>query len=135
MASISKAAQKPEGFMAFLDYQKANITEDNPVYTVNMTDVLDPNITSFFDMNPYGSFGIDAPKNPQDVQWITLLTDPLDTQRIPGFSEGFCFRKFRWITTGFYGDYNAGDLVKRIYTTGQKVYMAYAYVGPFACSK
>lgn len=123
IAALAKASQNPDAFIAFLDSQGPI-----PPYTVKMTDIFSP----FFDTNQLGSFGVSIP-GPGYVDWVTSLTEPIESNRMPGYSVGsFCFKKFRWETQSQFGPVTG--TLPAIFISSEKVYSTYAYVGPITCS-
>lgn len=122
LAALAKAAQDPEGFVAFLQAQNPL-----PPYRVSMADIS----TTFFDTSLNGSFGQSVPATGY-VNWLTELSDPVDTNRMPGFSlAGFCFKRFRWRTQAEYGPFSG--TVPSTFVSSQKVLTTYAFVGPLTC--
>ena len=98
---------------------------------VNMTDVSDP----FFDLTSTsqesGSFGKDI-VGVGNVNFVSQLTLPVDTNRVPGYpvSENFIWKKYKITTSGYYGDQvvlNPDDVLRN----GARQFVSYSFIGPF----
>ncbi len=117
---MAKAAEDPELFLSW-------------VQSKDMTVTMDDISASFFDMGADGSFGREA-ANLDDITFETVLSDPVDTNRVPGFSISlFCYRKYTWTTTGWFGKKgDAGSAFDAVHAA-RRQFKTYAYLGPITC--
>ncbi len=119
---IAQAAQNQNVFLGFLQ---------GSGFTVRMGDIS-PN---FFDTaNDWGSFGPQFARAGA-AQFVTYFSDPVDTQRVPGFSTaGFCYRRYTVTSDGFLGvDQIDADDPETVLHTAQARFVSHLYLGPFQC--
>lgn len=106
---------------AFPEYVEANSNK------LTMADVSQ----GFYDTTAYGSFGPDF-QNVGGVNWVTVMSLPVDTNRVPGYpvNENFIWKKYRFVTSGAYGDEvvtNPDDTLRN----ASRQFVSYGFVGPF----
>lgn len=94
---------------------------------LSMTDVADP----FFDTTTDGSFGKEF-ISIGNVNFISELSLPVDTNRVPGYpvSENFIWKKYKVTTSGYFGDQivlKPDDVLRN----SSRQYVTYSFVGPF----
>lgn len=94
---------------------------------VRMTDASD----TFFDATPDGSFGRDF-AGVGGADFVTELTLPADTNRVPGFpvSEQFIWKKYKMTTTGMYGDQQEAETDSVLRNAAKRI-VSYSFVGPY----
>ena len=126
-ATLAKAASDPQSFLTFAEAHKEN---GNP--KVTLTDLgIDIYGNDYVDVfGPEGwALGI--------VNFETVLTDQVDTNRVPGFSaNGICFKRFVWTTTGQYGigEQSAGaGVVNNAFRVTIKKSRTIGFLGPVNC--
>ncbi len=120
MSVLAMAVSRGDAFPAFV------LANQN---TIKLSDL--PNAT--FDLTANGSFGRDlAGVGGVNVQ--TVLSQPVDTNRVPGYpvNDQFIWKRYRMITTGTYGDgsVDAGT-PGTVLRNSQRSFVAYTYVGPY----
>ena len=123
-ATLAKAASNPQSFMSFAASNNQKITLSDLGLSIFGNDYHDI-------FGPEGwSLGI--------VNFETELTDQSETNRIPGFSSnGSCFKRFVWTTTGQYGlgAQGAGSgVVNNAFRLTLKKSRTIGYIGPVQCS-
>jgi hypothetical protein len=89
---------------------------------------------NFFDFDTWGSFGPEFAK-PDAAQFVAYFSEPVDTQRVPGFSTGgFCYRKYTVTSDGFLGtegiDTDDPDTLQH---TARARFVTHLFLGPFPC--
>ena len=119
LAVIALAVSKGDAFPQFV--QAAN-------YTIRMTDVSD----AFFDVAAGGSFGYEF-TNVGGVDFVTTLSSPIDTNRIPGYpvSDSFVWKKYRMETAGYYGNRTVTSPDDTLRNSLRRV-VGFTYVGPYS---
>ncbi|MBM4388182.1 MAG: hypothetical protein FJ088_10620 [Deltaproteobacteria bacterium] len=117
--TMAMAAENPVGFNAFVFANG---------FQVSQADIS----PIFWDTGDDGSFGKEV-GNISGVNFVTTLSQPITTNRVPGYSVGsFCYNKFNMFTDGFYGTdtaVNPDDVLRN----SQKRYSSSMYVGPVLC--
>ena len=87
--------------------------------------------TSFFDTETNGSFGKDY-AGVGSVNFVSQVSLPIDTNRVPGFpvSENFIWKKYRVVTSGFYGDQIVGTVDDTLRNSVRQ-FVSHCYLGPY----
>ncbi|MFT5432782.1 MAG: hypothetical protein ACI9OJ_003485 [Myxococcota bacterium] len=87
--------------------------------------------TDFYDGASLGSFGLEKVAS---VNFVTQMSLPADTNRVPGYpvSESFIWKRYRFVTSGFFGS-EAGVAATAADTlrNGSRTYASDAFVGPY----
>jgi hypothetical protein len=120
-SAVALAASKGEAFPVFV---KASGN------TVTMADT----VSSYFDTTKTGSFGREY-VNIGGVDFVTTLSAPVDTNRVPGYpvSDKFIWKKYRMYTDGYFGDQLINsEQVDTTIRNATRRYVSFSYVGPFA---
>jgi len=125
LATTAKAALNPQGFIAL-----ANLKN-------NKIDYADLGL-NVFDKSAGGSFGHEGP-NAGIVDFSTVMTHPVTTNKVPGFGlEGTCFQRYIWTTTSQYGlsaeQGNEEQTVKNAYRLTTQKARSVVYLGPVPCT-
>lgn len=118
---IARAAENQDVFLGFL---RAN------GYTVSMDDVS----ADFFDLGPWGSFGPEF-SSKENATFRTYFSDPVDTQRIPGYSvTGYCYRRYTVTSVAQLGqERDAFKSPESVLHAAQARFISHVYFGPFPC--
>jgi hypothetical protein len=124
---MAVAVEKGDSFPAFIQANN---------FMLSMTDVADP----FFDTKPKGSFGMEYVNlgGGTNVNFVTELTQPVDTNRVPGYpvNDQFIWKKYRITTSGYFGDQKISlvggkQAVDDTLRNANHQYVSYTFVGPY----
>jgi hypothetical protein len=119
---IARAAEDQSVFLSAMQ---------NNSFTIKSTDVHN----NFFDFNTWGSFGPEFAQ--QDAaSFVTYFSDPVDTERIPGFSTGgFCYRRYTVTSDGYLGTDGSTNVAdpETLRHTAMARFVSHVYLGPLPC--
>lgn len=118
---IAMAAKDQEAFIGDLQTTSFVVTPSNIS-------------SSFFDTSSWGSFGPSLASG-ESAFFQTYFTDPVDTQRIPGYSMGgFCYRRYTVVSDGFLGaGFVDPEDPESVLHTSSSRFVSHLYLGPFQC--
>jgi hypothetical protein len=126
---IARAAENQNVFMGVLQAK----ADANQKFTVTIDDVN----PGFYDLSQDAdgsSFGPEFAR-PGAAKFVTYFSDPVDSQRIPGYSTvGFCYRRYTVTADGFLGDDKVDtDDPDSVGHTASARFVSHLYLGPFQC--
>jgi len=118
---IARAAEHQDVFLSVL---RGN------GFTVSMQDISN----DFFDLSPWGSFGPEFSSS-ETAQFRTYFSDPVDTQRIPGYSvSGYCYRRYTVTSIAQLGqERDVFTSPAAVLHSAQARFISHVYFGPFPC--
>lgn len=118
---IARAAENQDRFLGFVQGNG---------YTISMDDVS----ADFFDLSPWGSFGPEF-SSKESATFRTYFSDPVDTQRIPGYSaSGYCYRRYTVTSVAQLGqERDAFSSPEAVLHAAQARFISHVYFGPFPC--
>lgn len=119
---LAQASMDQELFMNFLQ---------NNGFVVRMSDIS----ANFFDSASDGSFGPEFAR-PDAATFISYFSDPVDSNRMPGYSvSGFCFRMYTVTADGYLGtDLFDSEDPKTVVRSAQRRFVSHIFMGPFNCA-
>lgn len=117
-ASVALAVSRGDAFPTYVAANQNKLT---------MKDVS----ANFYDGAKYGSFGIEAVPA---VNFVTQMSLPADTNRVPGYpvSESFVWKRYRFTTSGFFGsEQGVASSASDTLRNASRVYASDSFIGPY----